>query len=92
MDTIVSTDSERDVTSQIRQGTGINKQAQRMLLELQQQRPGVSKTGWLEAFMKNDILDKYSRKKPPGTRKDVQDEKENSKKRMSISLGIDPDL
>lgn len=42
--------------------------------------------------MKNDILDKYSRKKPPGTRKDVQDEKENSKKRMSISLGIDPDL
>jgi hypothetical protein len=42
-----------------------------MLIELEQQRPGVSKTGWLEAFMKNDVVEKYSRKKAAETRKDL---------------------
>lgn len=88
---IHSTDSENDVRTQIREGTGINKNAQKMLVELEQQRPGVSKTGWLEAFMKNDVLEKYTkRRRNQETKEEVEVIKENPKKRMSISLMYEP--
>jgi hypothetical protein len=37
----------------------------------EQQRPGVSKTGWLEAFMKNDVLDKFTRKAGNNSKKEL---------------------
>lgn len=88
---IHSTDSESDLTAKLRAGTGINREAQRMLVEQEQLRPGVSKTGWLEAFMKNDVLDKYRRNAFP-SKKDIGSEvvKPNPRKRMSVSLSYEP--
>lgn len=62
-----------------------------MLVELEQQRPGVSKTGWLEAFMKNDVLEKYTKKwRNQEQKEELEVIKENPRKRMSISLMYEP--
>lgn len=87
---IHSTDSEKEITTKVREGTGINRDAQRLLVEQEQANPGVSKTGWLEAFMKNDVLEKYKRS-PFSSKKNVNEGvKPSSKKRMSVTILYEP--
>ena len=87
---IHSTDSEKEITTKVREGTGINRDAQRLLVEQEQANPGVSKTGWLEAFMKNDVLEKYKRS-PFSSKKNVNEGvKPSSKKRMSVTILFEP--